>query len=124
MKKEFVGLYSKRTGAFGVTHVSHHPNHSKRFPMPRRKTQSRSPDLSGYSIAELSQLIRDAERQRDRLRRQNVGEARRKIMSDLKEIGLSVADLFPGVHRNSNAGTTSNTQKRGRGRPRIKPAKD
>ena len=92
--------------------------------MPRRKIQSRTPDLSGYSISELSQLIRDAERQRERLRRQNVGEARRKIMSDLKEIGLSVADLFPGVHRNSNAGTTTNTQKRGRGRPRIKPVND
>ena len=91
--------------------------------MPRRKIASRTPDLSGYSIAELSQLIRDAERQRDRLRKQNVGDARRKIMADLKQIGLSVADLFPSANR-GNDGGTGNKEKRGRGRPRVKPAND
>lgn len=53
-------------------------------------------DLSKLSKEELDTLIANAERQRKKVQRQNIGEVRKRIIAMAREAGYSIEELFGG----------------------------
>lgn len=53
-------------------------------------------DLSKLSKEELDTLIANAERQRKKVLRQNIGEVRKRIIALAREAGYSIEELFGG----------------------------